>query len=170
MTTLRPFRPEEAELVWAARTKSPSPTSRITPGARRALDRQIAHSGTFHQGFLRLAVDVEGRLVGEVDVRAPEGAFPPGVYEFGIELYESADRGSGRGAEAVRQLLEWLFTREGAERVQASTAPGNAAMRRVLEKLGFTEEGTLRGFMPTREGREDYLLYALTRADWDMRR
>jgi RimJ/RimL family protein N-acetyltransferase len=51
--------------------------------------------------------------------------------------------------------------------VQASTAPGNAAMRRVLEKLGFTEEGTLRGYMPAREGREDYVLYALTRSDWE---
>jgi len=169
MTTLRPFRPEEAELVWAARTKSPSPTSRITPGARRALDRQIAHSGVFRRGFLRLAIDVDGRLAGEVDVRAPEGAFPPGVYEFGIELYEGADRGRGLGAEAVRQLLDRLFTRERAERVQASTAPGNVAMRRVLEKLSFTEEGTLRGYMPTREGREDYVLYALTRADWETR-
>ena len=167
MTTLRPFRPEEAETVWAARTKNPTPTSRITPGARRALERQIAHSGTFHRGFLRLAVDVDGRLVGEVDVRAPEGAFPPGVYEFGIELYESADRGSGHGVEAVRQLVERLFTREGAERVQATTAPGNAAMRRLLERLGFTEEGTLRGFMPARGGREDYVLYALTRSDWE---
>jgi ribosomal-protein-alanine N-acetyltransferase len=170
VTTLRPFRPEEAELVWAARTKNPTPTSRITPGARRALERQIAHSGTFRRGFLRLAVDVDGRLVGEIDVRAPEGAFPPGVYEFGIELYESADRGSGHGRDAVRQLVERLFTREGAERVQATTAPGNAAMRRVLKKLGFTEEGTLRGFMPARDGREDYVLYALTRADWETRR
>ena len=169
MTTLRPFRPDEAELVWAVRMKNPTPTSPITPGARRAIERQVARSGTFHRGFLRLAIDVGDRLVGEVDVRAPEGAFPPGVYEFGIELYEAADRGSGHGADAVRQLLERLFTRERAERVQASTAPGNAAMRRVLEKLGFTEEGTLRGYMPAREGREDYVLYALTRADWEGR-
>ena len=170
MTTLRPFRPDEAELVWAVRTKNPTPTSPITPGSRRALERQIARSGTFHHGFLRLAIDVGGQLVGEVDVRAPAGAFPPGVYEFGIELYESADRGSGHGAEAVQQLLERLFTREGAERVQASTAAGNAAMRRVFEKLGFTEEGTLRGYMPTRGGREDYVLYAVTRSDWEAAR
>jgi len=167
MTTLRPFRPEEAELVWAARTKNPTPTSPITPGARRAVERQVARSGTFHQGFLRLAVDVDGRLVGEVDVRAPEGAYPPGVYEFGIELYDGADRGRGHGGDAVRQIVERLFTREGAERVQASTASGNAAMRRVLQKLGFTEEGTLRAFMPAAEGREDYVLYALTRAEWE---
>ena len=166
MTTLRPFRPEEAELVWAARTRRASPTSTVTPAARRALDHQIAHSGTFHKGFLRLAIDVDGRLVGEIDARCPPEAFPPGVVELGIELYDEADRGCGHGAEAVRQLVERLFAREGVERVQASTAPGNAAMRRVLEKLGFSYEGTLRGFMPTRGGREDYVLYALTRHDW----
>jgi RimJ/RimL family protein N-acetyltransferase len=135
--------------------------------ARRALERQLARSGTFHQGSLRLAIDVGGRLVGEIDARCPPDAFPPGVYELGVELYDEADRGSGHGAEAVRQLVERLFRREGAERVQASTAPGNAAMRGVLEKVGFSYEGTLRGFMPTRGGREDYVLYALTRADWD---
>jgi [ribosomal protein S5]-alanine N-acetyltransferase len=167
VTTLRPFRPEEAELVWAARTRRVSPTSTVTPAARRALDHQIAHSGSFHKGFLRLAIDVDGRLVGEIDARCPPESFPPGVVELGIELYDEADRGFGHGAEAVRQLVERLFAREGAERVQASTAPANAAMRRVLEKLGFSYEGTLRGFMPTRGGREDYVLYALTRADWD---
>jgi RimJ/RimL family protein N-acetyltransferase len=167
MTTLRPFRPEEFEVVWAARAKSQSPTTRVTPMGRRTLQRQIARSGSFDNGFLRLAIDVDGRLVGEVDVRAPAAAFPPGVYEFGIELYDAADRGCGYGAEAVRELVERLFAREGAGRVQASTSPDNVAMRRVLEKLGFSYEGTLRGFMPTRGGREDYVLYALTRADWE---
>ena len=166
MTTLRPFRPEEFEVVWAARAKSESPTAGVTPMGRRALQRQIARSGSFDNGFLRLAIDVEGRLVGEVDARAPAAAFPPGVYELGIELYDEADRGCGHGAEAVRQLVERLFTREGAERVQASTAADNTAMRRVLEKLGFVYEGTLRAFMPAGDGRDDYVMYAVTRPDW----
>jgi len=50
--------------------------------------------------------------------------------------------------------------------VQASTAADNIAMRRVLEKLGFMYEGTLRSFMPAGEGRDDYVLYAVTRSDW----
>jgi RimJ/RimL family protein N-acetyltransferase len=50
--------------------------------------------------------------------------------------------------------------------VQASTAAGNTAMRRVLEKLGFVYEGTLRAFMPAAEGRDDYVMYAVTRPDW----
>jgi len=67
----------------------------------------------------------------------------------------------------VRQLTDRLFAREGAERVQASTAADNVAMRRVLEKLGFGYEGTLRGFMPGAEGRDDYVMYAVIRGDWN---
>jgi RimJ/RimL family protein N-acetyltransferase len=38
-------------------------------------------------------------------------------------------------------------------------------MRRVFEKLGFTEEGTLRSYMPSERGRDDYVIYAITK--WD---
>jgi RimJ/RimL family protein N-acetyltransferase len=84
----------------------------------------------------------------------------------GIELYADEDRGRGYGTPAVRQLTDRLFAREGAERVQASTAADNTAMRRVLEKLGFAYEGRLRAFMPAGEGRDDYVMYAVTRPGW----
>jgi RimJ/RimL family protein N-acetyltransferase len=41
------------------------------------------------------------------------------------------------------------------------------AMRRVAEHLGFRLEGTLRGFMPTKQGPRDYVMYGITRPDWD---
>jgi len=47
--------------------------------------------------------------------------------------------------------------------VQATTDVRNAPMRRVLEKLGFEEEGVLRAFMPDGDDRADYVLYAITR-------
>jgi RimJ/RimL family protein N-acetyltransferase len=166
--TLRPFRADEFDVVWEARKLRESPTSPITPGAKRSIQRQIERSGRLYDGFLKLAVDVDGRLVGEIDARCPANAFPPGVFEVGIELYAEADRGCGYGAEAVRQLVDRLFAREGAERVQASTAADNTAMRRVLEKLGFGYEGTLRAFMPADGGRDDYVLYAVTRPDWEI--
>jgi RimJ/RimL family protein N-acetyltransferase len=167
IVTLRAFRPDEIDLVWEARKRRASPTSPITPGSRRAIQRQIERSGRVYDGFLRLAVDVDGALAGEIDARCPASAFPPGVFEIGIELYDDEDRGRGYGTEALRQLVERLFAREGAGRVQASTAADNTAMRRVLEKLGFVYEGTLRGFMPSDEGRDDYVLYAMTRRDWE---
>ena len=164
--TLRPFKAEEVEIVWAARRRRAGPTAPVTPGTRRAIQRQVERSGELREGFLRLAIEAGGRLVGEIDARCPVNAYPPGVFELGIELYEEADRGRGHGAAAVELIVDRLFGRERAERVQASTAVGNVAMRRVLEKVGFSYEGTLRSFMPADGGREDYILYALTREDW----
>ena len=88
------------------------------------------------------------------------------MVELGIELYGSTDRGKGYGTEAIALMTNWLFRNGIAERVQASTSKDNLAMRRVLEKLGFTFEGIMRAFMPAGDHREDFALYAITRAEW----
>src|SRR5207244_4571261 len=93
-------------------------------------------------------------------------AMPPGVFELGIALFAEADRGRGYGTEAIRLLTQHVFDELKAERVQASTAVDNQAMRRSFERLGFKEEGVMRSFMPAGEGRDDYVLYAVTRAEW----
>ena len=165
---LRAFRPDELELVRAARRRQDGAIN-LGRSTRERLRRELARSGSFDRGFLRLAIEAGGRLVGEVDARCPPAAMPPGVYELGILLYEDADRGRGYGTAAVAGIVERLFAEEGASRVQASTALDNVGMRRVLERVGFALEGTLRAFMPAREGREDYALYALTRDDWERR-
>jgi len=51
-----------------------------------------------------------------------------------------------------------------AERLQATTRVDNAA-RAILERLAFTCEGTLRSYLPQREGRADAVLYARVRSD-----
>jgi RimJ/RimL family protein N-acetyltransferase len=169
---LRPLRREELGTVWAARLARGVPADRSgRQRARRRTRRHVEHSGTFHDGFLVLGVEVEGRLVGDVQARRPLGAMPSGVYEIGIDLFREADRGRGYGSQAVEQLTELLFAEHGAERVQASTAVDNGAMRGVLEKLGYTFEGVMRAFMPGGDGRrDDFALYAVTRPEWETRR
>ena len=58
-------------------------------------------------------------------------------------LHEAA-WGQGYATEAVRALLRWAFDTLDLHRVQAEADTRNAASARVLEKLGFTREGTLR--------------------------
>jgi RimJ/RimL family protein N-acetyltransferase len=165
---LRPLRRDELEAVWAARIARGVPTD---PAGRRRAQRRarslVEHSGAFHDGFLALGVEVGGRLVGDVQARRPRMAMPTGVYEIGIDLFAPDDRGRGYGTQAVAQLTELLFAEHEAERVQASTAVENGAMRGVLEKLGYTFEGVMRSFMPAGDGRrDDYALYGVTRAEW----
>ncbi len=164
--TLRALRAEEFDLMHEAHHRL-SPFDPPDPIKDQRLRDRIARSGELVDGMLDLGIEVDGRLIGDVGARSGRSVMPPGVFEFGIEIYEESDRGRGYGADATALITGLLFEAFGAERVQASTALDNVAMRRVLERLGYREEGTLRGFMPAEDGgRDDYSLYAVTRADW----
>jgi RimJ/RimL family protein N-acetyltransferase len=155
--TLRPIRPDELDVVWRGRGRIPD---------RSRLAQRLEQSGRLVDGWLEFGIEADGRLIGDVGARQPKDAFPPGVYEVGIDLFAARDRGRGYGREAVSLLIAHLFDAGLAERVQGSTDVTNAAMRRVFELLGFREEGVMRSFMPARGGRADYVLYAVTRQDW----
>jgi len=58
--------------------------------------------------------------------------------------FDDAAWGHGYATEAARALLGWAFDTLEINRVQAETDTRNAASARVLEKLGFVREGTLR--------------------------
>ncbi len=163
--SLRPLRPEELEAVWEARLSDDTAPWMSTPQAYERLKERVANSGRFVDGWLDLGIEAEGRLVGEIDARQPPRSMPQGVYELGISLFETGDRGRGFGTDAIRLLTRYLFQHEEADRVQASTWVENRAMRRVFEKLGFAKEGVLRSYMPSERGRDDYVMYAITQAD-----
>jgi RimJ/RimL family protein N-acetyltransferase len=127
---------------------------------RGQVAQRLSRSGSFVEGHLELAVEIDGQLCGSIQARAPEKALPPGVCELGIELVPEA-RGRGVGTESVRLLGEYLLAHS-YPRVQASTDVGNIAMRRALERAGYAFEGVLRAFMPRGDRRADYALYALT--------
>jgi RimJ/RimL family protein N-acetyltransferase len=163
--TLRPLRPNELDQLLAA-YRSPDPPAGVRRLSRDAVRRRIEHSGRLVRGRLELGIEAEGRLVGDLDARSPANAFPPGVFEIGVSIFAAEDRGKGYGLEATRLLVDHLFDAEEAARVQATTADWNEPMRGLLARLGFTEEGVLRAFFPTALGRDDYVMYALTRNEW----
>jgi ribosomal-protein-alanine N-acetyltransferase len=63
--------------------------------------------------------------------------------------YEIARRWWGRGLtpEAAAAVIRYGFTVLGLHRIEAGVLPGNSASVRVLEKLGFLEEGTRRDYL-----------------------
>lgn len=162
---LRPLELGDVDALVDAHDDDPASFAPTGDEARERLRRQIERRPTLEDGgFLNLAIEVDGRLVGDIQARAPQNGFPPGVCEIGITLFADA-RGRGVGREAVALFAEQLFE-GGWERVQASTSVDNVAMRRVLERLGWGFEGVLRSFSPG-EGdvRDDYAMYAATRGD-----
>jgi RimJ/RimL family protein N-acetyltransferase len=164
---LRGFRTDEVDI--ALRRMQTVPAAELDEEAARERRERLQRSGERNGWEIMLAVEAEGRLVGDVQGRCPRLAMPPGVWELGIELWDEADRGRGIGRETIALLSSHLFDDEDAIRVQATTDVDNVAMRRVLEALGFRFEGTLRGFMPDPAGPRDYAMYGVTRSDWRMR-
>jgi ribosomal-protein-alanine N-acetyltransferase len=165
--SLRPLHERDLGVLWAARVDSDAPWSDTSDAARRKLRDRVAASGRLAHGELLLGIVSEGRLAGEIQARQPEMGLPPGVFEIGIEVHDPSARGNGIGRRALALFLDHLFVEERAHRVQLTTDPDNAAMRRVAERLGFRLEGTLRAFMPSPEGPRDYLMYAMTKGDFE---
>ena len=168
---LRAFRADELDALLAARAASEGfgATRERAARPRERLRRRIETSGRVHDGWLEFAIEVDGQLAGDVQARGGRSMLPPGVWELGIELYGNGNRGKGVGTEAVALITRQLFEALGAGRVQATTDVENAPMRAVLRRLGFVEEGVLRGFMPDSAAdgpRHDYIMAGVTRDEW----
>ena len=76
----------------------------------------------------------------------------------------------GFATEAARSVLDFAFSRTQLHRIVAQRFAFNAASERVLEKLGFAQEGTLRQARH-KDGRfHDVVTYGLLRDEWARQR
>lgn len=87
---------------------------------------------------------------------------------LGYCLDESA-WGQGFATEAAGALLHWAFNTLNLNRVQSEADTRNAASARVLEKLGFLREGTLRENCIVDGEVSDSWVYGLLRREWELR-
>jgi RimJ/RimL family protein N-acetyltransferase len=160
---LRALRPGEIDEEWRAMvTADPMAIAELPDEA--SFKTRLQRSGRLDDGWLDLAIDVGGVSIGRIQTFVPPGRpLPPGTFEVGIGLRESA-RGKGYGREALALLTDWLFGHAAAEAVEAPTDPANAAMRTVFQRAGWLLAGSLTEF-----GRE-WVLYRITRREWEARR
>lgn len=80
--------------------------------------------------------------------------------------FNDAVWGNGYATESARALLRWAFDTLELNRVQAEVDTRNAASARVLEKLGFVREGTLREDCVVNGEVSDSWVYGLLRREW----
>jgi RimJ/RimL family protein N-acetyltransferase len=85
------------------------------------------------------------------------------LLEIGYDLLPS-ERGKGYGTEATQLMVDYLFLSMDVSRIQATISIRNKASERVLEKAGFTREGTIR--KTSRGARRDAYLYSILREEW----
>jgi len=160
---LRALQPGEIEDEWRAMaTADPMVIAELPEEA--GFKARLQRSGHLEDGWLDLAIDLDGVCIGRIQAFVPPGRpLPPGTFELGIGLREKA-RNKGYGREALALLTDWLFEHAAAQAVAASTDPANVAMRTVFQRVGWMPAGSLTEF-----GRE-WVAYRLTRREWEARR
>jgi len=85
--------------------------------------------------------------------------------EIGYALV-SSERGKGYCTEAANIMVDYLFLSKETMRIQATTDVRNAASQKVLEKVGFKKEGTIRKCFFIRGEWRDAYLYSILREEW----
>jgi RimJ/RimL family protein N-acetyltransferase len=85
-------------------------------------------------------------------------------------LGDTAARGKGYGSEAVGLLVDHLFETSSIERIGATVDVENVPSYRLLERLGFRREGTLRWSLFHHGRWHDVFVYGVTRAEWAAKR
>lgn len=125
------------------------------PPMLRQLRRQ-ARNGT----TLPFAITYDGRLVGQ----ATAGNIWRGSLNSCFLGYWVDGRYAGRGIAptAVALLTDHCFTAAKLHRVEANVRPENVASRRVVEKLGFRDEGVRERYLHIDGAYRDHVCYALT--------
>jgi ribosomal-protein-alanine N-acetyltransferase len=166
---LRPFTDADSDALFALHSSAdvlrywdaPPWSDRSRAERFIAACRQMAEEGT----GARLAIDgaSDGAFIGWCSLTRwnPDHRSASMGYCLGEAAW-----GHGYATEAARGVLQWAFDTLDLNRVQAETDTRNAASARVLEKLGFMREGTLREDCVVNGEVSDSWVYGLIRSQW----
>lgn len=171
---LRPVRVRDAHAWREARVRNAAwlrpwePTNPETPLYRSSIGPYVGMARTMRrearQGLaLPWVVTYAGRFAGQLTV----GGIVWGSARSGQVGYWIDQAAAGRGVipTALAMAVDHCFFVVGLHRVEASIRPENQASRRVVEKLGFREEGLRRRYLHIDGAWRDHLCYALTVED-----
>jgi RimJ/RimL family protein N-acetyltransferase len=125
--------------------------------------KRFQNLGQWDDHYLQLAIDLDGALVGDFQLRKCDSTRPDGALEMGIELAEDV-RGKGIGTQALIAGADYAFA-NGAHRIEGSTNENNIAMRKAFEKAGWKFEGVLKALFVEDGVPHDYYSYAITKFD-----
>jgi RimJ/RimL family protein N-acetyltransferase len=166
---LRPFKDADAEDLFALHSSAyvlrfwdaPPWSERVRAVRFIAACRQMADEGT----GARLAMDrvSDAAFIGWCSLTRANPDYRSAALGYCLE---DAAWGHGYATAAAGALLQWAFDTLDLNRVQAETDTRNVASARVLEKLGFVREGTLREDCVVNGEVSDSWVYGLIRREW----
>ncbi|MDX3910988.1 MAG: GNAT family N-acetyltransferase [Sphingobium sp.] len=163
--TLRPLLPTDAEALFPA-FSDPELMTWWSSGPHATVEETrayIAPDGGYGDEWLAWAITLSDK---EAMGRVGAGMRRPGVWEIGYLLRRDL-WGKGFAREAVGAVVDHLFADKAARRVFADVDPDNVLSIGLLRRLGFKEEGRLRGEWKTHLGVRDSLIFGLLRDEWN---
>jgi len=109
------------------------------------------------------AILYQGKVIGVISL-AFEQDHKIAVVGYGVH---GDVRGLGLSVEAALTVIDHAFERyPGLKKIRAHTDAENLPSMRVLEKIGFSHEGTLRKNQFVKDRFVDEAIYGLLREDW----
>jgi RimJ/RimL family protein N-acetyltransferase len=138
---LRPWRVDEADVMrelWTERDPRVPPHRRIDAEGHPTVAELESHIRDHRSSLLAIERKGVGDVIGYCGL-VDSGRGAEGEPELAFELLRRA-WGQGYATEASLAVLNWART-AGHQRLWATVWDWNAASRRVLAKLGFTETG-----------------------------
>jgi RimJ/RimL family protein N-acetyltransferase len=166
---LRPFTSADADALFALHSNasvlrywdSPPWTERARAERFIAACREMAQEGS----GARVAMDLvsDGSFLGWCSLTRWNSDYRSASMGYCLD---QAAWGHGYATEAARAVLHWAFDALDLNRVQAETDTRNVASARVLEKLGFVREGTLREDCVVNGDVSDSWVYGLLKREW----
>jgi [ribosomal protein S5]-alanine N-acetyltransferase len=171
---LRPIKVKDAAAWRDSRVRNASwlrpwePTNPETPLYRSSLGPYVSMARTMRrearQGVtLPWVVTYAGAFAGQLTV----GSIVWGSARSGQVGYWVDQAYAGRGVipTALAMAVDHCFLTVGLHRIEATIRPENHASRRVMEKLGFREEGLRKRSLHIDGAWHDHICYALTVED-----
>ncbi len=144
------------------------PTNPETPLYQSSLGPYVAMVRTMrrearHGLTLPWVVTYDGRFAGQLTI----GNIIWGSARSASVGYWIDQEYAGRGVipTVLAMALDHSFTIVGLHRIEATIRPENRASRRVVEKLGFHDEGVRRRSLHVDGAWRDHICYALTAED-----
>ena len=167
---LRPFGPGDAEDLYALQSDAEALRYWDSPPwvHRDQAERFLAQCREMAEQDRGVQVVVQDRADGAFLGWCVLGGWNPDFRSASLGYcLKPAAWGHGYATEAGRALLDWAFDTLDLNRVQAEADTRNPASARVLEKLGFRLEGTLREDCIVEGVVSDSWVYGLLRRDRD---
>ena len=162
---LRPFSLNDVEdvLAYAAEPEFsrflPIPNPYTLKDAEEFVAKSVLRDPDDGPGF---AIELDGVVIGAIDLRL-EAPIAVGSLHYSIAWNHW---NKGLMTEAASAVLNCGFEGFGLEKIYSWADVENVGSWRVMEKIGMTQEGTLRSQGVNRGVRQDYHYYGILRREW----